>query len=78
MYFKDKLDSINAMNPYKCIHNFWQYCQNSCNIARILVILICMRNPVLPQIAAILSETVAAICQKAYIWIRVVQKKNIT
>ena len=24
---------------HKCIHSFWQYCQNSCNIARIAAIL---------------------------------------
>ena len=42
-----------------------QNCQNSRNIARILIILICMQNPVLPQrcsnIAEILPETVTAI-----------------
>ena len=34
---------------HKCIHSFWQYCLICCNIARIPAILICMRNPVLPQ-----------------------------
>ena len=62
MYFKDKLDFINA---YICISVYTvsgniariaailpellQYCQNCCNIARIPAILIYMRNPVLPQ-----------------------------
>ena len=64
MYFKDQLDSINA---YICI-SVYTVSGNISRIAAILpdfLILICMRNPVLPQrcgnIATILPDTVAAI-----------------
>ena len=65
MYFKDKLDSINA-HICICVPEFRQYCQNSgkTNLHA---------KSSIAVVAAILIETVAAIyCQKACISIRVV------
>ena len=69
MYFKDKLDFINAYSMHKCIHNFWQYASIAgCNIARIPTILPEFRQYLFAceiqycrNVAAILPETVAAI-----------------